>query len=70
MNTININELKIQYDDTITDINRIAKIIELNQLLFADYKNTTIYLTNKKYSHQENTINVSDFDEFFDNRLI
>ena len=69
MNTININELKIQYDDTITDINRIAKIIELNQSLFADYKNTTIYLTNKKDYHQENTINVSAFDEFFDNRL-
>ena len=38
MACLKIGDINIQYDAAITDIDRIAKIIQLNQYLFTNYK--------------------------------
>lgn len=61
-----IGNIKLQYDETVVDIERIANIIKLNQYLFADYSGKIIFLGTPILSDCDNIIYIPDFDEFFD----
>ena len=37
MHFIQIGDINLQYDESITDIERIKKIIKLNEFLFSDW---------------------------------
>lgn len=66
----NVGTIEIVYNQELeSDIERIVKIIELNQFLFAGYQNKTLDLTNTKES-SKNRISITDFDYFFDNLLM
>lgn len=60
--------INLQYDESITDIERIKKIIKLNEFLFSDYKDKTISFVEQNTS-DDNVVYVNNFDEFFDNLL-
>ncbi len=64
MNYIKIGDIKLQYDESITDIERIKKIINLNEFLFSDYKDKTISFVEQNTS-DDNVVYVNNFDEFF-----
>lgn len=68
MNYIKIDDIKLQYDESITDIERIKKIINLNEFLFSDYKDKTISFVEQNTS-DDNVVYVNNFDEFFDDLL-
>lgn len=65
---IQIGNIKLAYDETIKDIDRIMEIIKRNQYLFADYNGKTISLVPVS-SERENIVFVSNFDQFFDDLL-
>lgn len=68
--SLEICGIKIEYDNSFTsDINRIFKIIENNQILFSDYKNKTIVLGTEKEFNGETSILVNNFDGFFGDLL-
>ncbi len=69
MLTRQIGDIKIQYDETITDIDRIAEIIKLNQTLFLDYKEIIISLTACPNVDNYNRLYINDFDKAFDDHL-
>lgn len=64
MNCIKIGDIKLQYDESITDIERIKKIIKLNEFLFSDYKDKTISFVEQNTS-DDNVVYVNNFDELF-----
>ena len=68
MNCIKMGDINLQYDESITDIERIKKIIKLNEFLFSDYKDKTISFVEQNDS-DDNVVYVNNFDEFFDNLL-
>lgn len=68
MNCIKMGYINLQYDESITDIERIKKIIKLNEFLFSDYKDKTISFVEQNTS-DDNVVYVNNFDEFFDNLL-
>ena len=68
MNCIKMGDINLQYDESITDIERIKKIIKLNEFLFSDYKDKTISFVEQNTS-DDNVVYVNNFDEFFDNLL-
>ena len=68
MNCIKMGDINLQYDESITDIERIKKIIKLNEFLFSDYKDKTISFV-KQNDSDDNVVYVNNFDEFFDNLL-
>lgn len=68
MHFIQIGDIKLQYDESITDIERIKKIINLNEFLFSDYKDKTISFVEQNTS-DDNVVYVNNFDEFFDDLL-
>ena len=68
MNYIKIGDINLQYDESITDIERISRIIKLNRFLFEDYMGKTISLVKENLS-DNNIVYVTNFDEFFDNLL-
>lgn len=68
MNCIKMGDINLQYDESITDIERIKKIIKLNEFLFSDYKDKTISFVEQNTS-DDNVVYVNNFDEFFDNVL-
>ena len=68
MNYIQIGNINLQYDESITDIERILRIIKLNRFLFEDYMGKTISLVKENLS-DNNIVYVTNFDEFFDNLL-
>lgn len=68
MHFIQIGNVNLQYDDSITDIERIKKIIKLNNHLFLDYKDKIISLVRTNESNN-NVIYVNNFDDFFDRLL-
>ena len=68
MNCIKIGDIKLQYDESITDIKRIKKIIKLNEFLFSNYKDKTITFV-KQNDSDDNVVYMNNFDDFFDNVL-
>lgn len=68
MNCIKMGDINLQYDESITDIERIKKIIKLNEFLFSDYKDKTISFVEQN-DCDDNVVYVNNFDEFFDNLL-
>lgn len=68
MNCIKMGYINLQYDESITDIERIKKIIKLNEFLFSDYKDKTISFVEQNTS-DDNVVYVNNFDEFFANLL-
>ena len=68
MNCIKMGYINLQYDESITDIERIKKIIKLNEFLFSDYKDKTISFVEQNTS-DDNVVYVNNFDEVFDNLL-
>ena len=68
MNCIKMDDINLQYDESITDIERIKKIIKLNEFLFSDYKDKTISFVEQN-DCDDNVVYVNNFDEFFDNLL-
>ena len=68
MNCIKIGNINLQYNESITDIERIKKIIKLNEFLFSDYKDKIISFVEQNTS-DDNVVYVNNFDEFFDNLL-
>ena len=68
MNCIKMGDINLQYDESITDIEIIKKIIKLNEFLFSDYKDKTISFVEQNDS-DDNVVYVNNFDEFFDNLL-
>lgn len=69
MASLEVAGIKIQYDDTVDDIDRIVKIIKLNECFFAFYEGKTIVLGKSLSIDNEDMIYVSNFDDFFDNLL-
>ena len=68
MHFIQVGNVNLQYDDSITDIERIKKIIKLNNHLFLDYKDKIISLVKTNESNN-NVIYVNNFDDFFEKML-
>ena len=68
MNCIKIGNINLQYNESITDIERIKKIIKLNEFLFPDYKDKIISFV-KQNTSNDNVVYVNNFDDFFDNVL-
>lgn len=64
-----VGNIKLQYDESVVDIDRIVEIIKLNQCLFADYKGKIILLGTSHLSEDDNVVCISDFDKFFDDLL-
>ena len=69
MKTIQVNNITLQYDESIEDIERINRIIELNPMLFLGYKEKTISLVPMNSSTNGNIVYVDNFDRFFDDLL-
>lgn len=61
-----VGDIKLQYDESVVDIERIVEIIKLNRYLFADYNGKTISLGMPISSKSDNIVYVPDFDKFFD----
>ncbi len=68
MACLKIGDINIQYDAAITDIDRIAKIIQLNQYLFTNYKGKTLCIGVPVLSNKD-AIYIANFDKFFEDSL-
>lgn len=69
MTYIQVGDIKLQYDESVVDIERIAEIIKLNQYLFTDYNGKIISIGTPILSESDNIVYISDFDKFFDDLL-
>ena len=69
MASVEVCGINIQYDDTVDDIDRIIKIIKLNEGFFDFYKGKTFVLGKNLTTDNEDMIYISNFDEFFDKIL-
>ena len=61
-----IGNIKLQYDETTVDIDRVIGIIKLNRYLFGDYNGKIISMDIPILSEKDNIVYISDFDQFFD----
>lgn len=66
---IQAGNIKLQYDESVVDIERIVEIIKLNPYLFTDYSGKIISLCTPVLSKSDNIVYISDFDKFFDDLL-
>ena len=64
-----VGDIKLQYDESVVDIDRIVEIINLNQYLFKDYSGKIISICAPISYENDKIVYISDFDEFFDNLL-
>ncbi len=69
MISIQVGDIKLQYDESVNDIERIVEIIKINQYLFTDYSGKTILLGRPKSTESDDIVYISDFDEFFNDLL-
>lgn len=69
MSYIQVGDIKLQYDETVVNINRIVGIIKSNQYLFKDYNEKIISIGTPILSENDNIVYIDDFDKFFDDLL-